>query len=77
MLLELQISSEEETSSNLSRLIFYNNWKGIYSQVCASLRTTALSIWHVCMRRTSMFAGLCTCAMHLRCACSSLVSACS
>lgn len=27
-----KISSEEETSSDLSRLIFYNNWKGIYSQ---------------------------------------------
>lgn len=31
--MRLQISSEEETSSGLSRLIFYNNWKGIYSQV--------------------------------------------
>lgn len=28
-----KISSEEETSSDLSLLIFYNNWKGILSQV--------------------------------------------
>lgn len=43
--LRLQISSEEETSSDLSRLIFYNNWKGIYSQVCASMSTAS------CFRR--------------------------
>lgn len=30
-----KISSEEETFSGLSHLIFYNNWKGIYSQVKA------------------------------------------
>ncbi len=28
-----KVSSEEETSSDLSQLIYYNNWKGIYSQV--------------------------------------------
>ena len=28
-----KVSSEEETSSDLSQLIFYNNWKGILSQV--------------------------------------------
>ncbi|KAI3432251.1 hypothetical protein D9Q98_003812 [Chlorella vulgaris] len=27
-----KVSSEEETSSDLSQLIYYNNWKGIYSQ---------------------------------------------
>lgn len=27
------MSSEEETWSKLSELIFYNNWKGIYSQL--------------------------------------------
>lgn len=28
-----KVSSEEETWSKLSNLIFYNNWKGIYSQL--------------------------------------------
>jgi len=28
-----KVSSEEETWSKLSQLIFYNNWKGIYSQL--------------------------------------------
>jgi hypothetical protein len=28
-----KISSEEETTSDLSQMIFYNNWKGILSQV--------------------------------------------
>ncbi len=28
-----KVASEEETWSKLSNLIFYNNWKGIYSQL--------------------------------------------
>lgn len=32
-----KVSSEEETSSGLSHLIFYNNWKGIYSQTAPYL----------------------------------------
>ena len=29
----LTISTEEETYSRLSYMVFYNNWKGIYSQL--------------------------------------------
>lgn len=29
----LSISTEAETYSHLSYLVFYNNWKGIYSQL--------------------------------------------
>jgi hypothetical protein len=45
----MQISGEEETSSDLSRLIFYNNWKGIYSQACAvSVLAAVLRKLHTC-----------------------------
>ena len=60
----LQISSEEETSSDLSRLIFYNNWKGIYSQVCiASVSPVpcCAAVAHLTLLRAVLLLSPCQC----------------
>ena len=44
-----KVSSEEETFSDLSLLIFYNNWKGILSQVrCGRFSWDAVQRRRVC-----------------------------
>ena len=48
-----KISSEEEKYSDYSWMIFYNNYKGIYSQVCLS--ASACNLWPLNFRFYLLF----------------------